>query len=94
MIGNIRPVASHGALKHEVPSTCASRSFARPQFAGRLEIDLLARAFADIADEQVAGRAVEAEPPRIAAIRTPDFGQLPACPTNGFPGGHRNLAPR
>src|SRR5262245_10778912 len=41
---------------------------------GRLKVDLLARTLPDVADVQVAGLAVEAEPPGIAQPVGPDLG--------------------
>src|SRR5690606_33165659 len=40
---------------------------------GRLEVDLLDRVLADVADVEVAGQAVEAEAPRVAQAERPDL---------------------
>ena len=45
-----------------------------PADARPRDVDLLPRALADVADPQVAGRAVEAKPPRVAQAGQPDLG--------------------
>ena len=55
------------AALHVVPAVV------EPAHAGRLEVDLLARALSDVADEHVAGRAVEREAPRVPQAVGPDL---------------------
>ena len=59
-------------------AVCSLTCFpAEVQAAGlrrRVETDLLVRALADVADVEVAGRPVEAPPPRVAQAQIPDFG--------------------
>ena len=52
-----------------------------------LEVDLLERVLADVADPEVAGRAVEGEAPRIAQAVRPDLAARAGAFANGFDGG-------
>ena len=52
---------------HDVPAVVAAAR-ARVEFA----VDLLVAILADVGDEEVAGRAVEADPPRVAQAPGPD----------------------
>jgi hypothetical protein len=54
---------------HPVPPVVLS-----PRGIGRLDIDLLPRALADVPDPEVAGLSVERVPPRIAQPVGPDLG--------------------
>ncbi len=56
---------------HDPPAVIAS-GCARPG----IEIDLLARALAHVADKEIAGQPVEREAPRVAQAVRPDFGTL------------------
>ncbi len=71
-----------------------------PAGAGRSEVDLLPEVLAHVADQQVAGRAVEAPPPRVAQAVGPDLVAAGRAhegvrPRNrvrsrrGLPAGHR-----
>ena len=51
---------------HDLPAVVRSRAR-----AGGLEVDLLARPLPDVGDEEVFGRAVEREPPRVAQADRP-----------------------